>query len=182
MPSTPIRPAGSFRRRAVVLGAAALTIVAVGAGTTAAFAATSPSPSASSSASTASQYPHLRALERQLVPAALKADLATLHKDPKSQKAAERAAIEKKAKAGDYGTALKGAHLFARRGHRHLAALLPAALKADLKTLRHDAKHSAARTSEFDSIWSKALSGGYGSSVETAAKAAVAARTAHQQS
>ena len=51
-----------------------------------------------------------------------------------------------------------------------LRGAMPTALKADLKTLRADPKGSDARKQEAAAIWSKALSGGYGSSIESLAK------------
>ncbi len=85
-------------------------------------------------------------------------------------KAADRAAIKAKALAGGYGIRVERvARIVAGDGGK-LTAALPASLKADLKTLRADAKGSAARKQEAAAIWSKALSGGYGSSIESLAK------------
>jgi hypothetical protein len=156
----------ALKRRTVLITAGATAVLVAG-GTTAAFAAGStPTPTASTSASCAPGVgPLLRALPRSLG-----TDLQHLAKDTKAGKAADRAAIRKKALAGGYGVRVERvARIVAGDGGK-LTAALPASLKADLKTLRADAKGSDARKQEAAAIWSKALSGGYGTTIESLAK------------
>ena len=95
--------------------------------------------------------------------------------EPAANKAADRAAIRQKALTGGYGLRLERvARIVAGKDGGDLPAALPAALKADLKTLRSDAKGSDARKEQAARIWSKALAGGYGSTVESLAKEAKA--------
>lgn len=177
MPASRLRSV--LRRRWAVIATAGVAVVLVAAGTTTAFAAGStPGASATPSASATCAAPNVGRL-LQALPNSLKADLAKLRKDPKSAKAADRAAIKKKALAGGYGVQI-GRVAGIVDGHPGtLASAIPAALKADLKTLRGEAKGSAARTAEVASIWSKAVAGTYGTTFETAAKQAQAKRAAH---
>ena len=167
----------ALKRRSVLITAGATAAVLVAGGTTAAFAAgTTPASTASAStaAAPAACAPGLGAL-LHAVPRSLRTDLQHLAKDATASKAADRAAIKAKALAGGYGIRLERvARIVAGDDDGKLTAALPASLKADLKTLRADPKGSDARKQEAAAIWSKALSGGYGSSIESLAKDAKA--------
>lgn len=185
MTASRIRSALRRRRAAVTTAGVAAVLVAgvaavlVAAGTTTAVAAGStPSASSTPSAVAACAAPGVGRL-LQALPNSLKTDLATLRKDPKSAKAADRAEIKKKALAGAYGGQVgRVAHIV--DGHPGaLASAIPAPLRADLKTLRGDAKGSAARTAEVATIWSKAVAGSYGAALQTAAEQVRATRAAH---
>jgi hypothetical protein len=109
------------------------------------------------------------------MPTALKADLKTLRSEKtKAAKVAERKVIRQKALSGAYGTRaeqvakIAGGHRTAAKAFR---ASLPAALKADLKALHAMPKKSTERAAERTKIEQKALSGGYGTAVQTRAKA-----------
>lgn len=179
-----------LRRRWAVLTTAGVAVVLVAAGTTTAVAASStPSASPTPSASTliASSTPNASArcpapavgrLLRAL-PNSLKTDLTKLRNDPKSAKAADRAEIKKKALAGAYGGRIGRVARIVDGHPGTLASTIPASLKADLKTLRGDAKGSPARRAEVATIWSKAVAGSYGPALQTAAEQVRAARAAH---
>ena len=160
----------ALNRRSVLITAGATAAVLVAGGTTAAFAAGStPTTTASAAAAPAACAPGVGALLRA-APRSLRTDLQHLAKDTTAHKAADRAAIKAKALAGGYGIRVERVARIAGGDGGTLTAALPASLKADLKTLRADAKGSAARKEEAAAIWSKALSGGYGSSIESLAK------------
>jgi hypothetical protein len=165
----------ALTRRTVLLTAGATATVLVAGGTTAAFAAGSiPTvPTASSTSTTATCTPGLRPLLRA-APRSLATDLQHLATDAKTAKAADRAAIKKKALAGDYGLRIERVARIVAGDAGKLPAALPASLKADLKTLRADAKGSDARKAEAADIWQKALAGSYGSTIESLAKDAKA--------
>jgi hypothetical protein len=167
-----INPLRTVRRRTLLIASGTAVVLAVGGGT-AAMAATSdgtPTPSTSPAACAV----HLRAELRGAMPSALKADLKTLRGEKtKAAKVAERKVIRQKALSGAYGArAEELAKTFP--GHRKAVQAwrkdLPAALKADLKTLRATAPHSAARAAERKTISDKALAGGYGTTIQQHAK------------
>jgi hypothetical protein len=167
-----IRPLRTARRRALLIASGTAVLVAVGGGTTAAFAASTggtPSPSTTPAACAV----HLRAELRGAVPGALKADLKTLHGEKtKAAKVAERKVIRQKALSGAYGERFaKVSHIVAGKTGAGTRAELPAALKADLKTLRGTAPKSAERTAERATIERKAIAGDYGTAIQTRAKA-----------
>lgn len=160
-------PFSTARRRAIAIASGTVVLVAVAGGTTAAFAASSegtPTPAASPAACAV----HLRAELRGSVPAALKADLKTLRGEPKgAERVAERKLIRQKALAGAYGQrAERVAHLVAGSAGAHTRTQLPAALKADLKTLRALEPKSDARKAERAKIEQKALAGDYGTTIQ----------------
>jgi len=163
---------GALRRRWVLLASAGALVAAVGGGTTAAMATTS-APAPAPTATSASCQPHVGALLRAL-PRSLKTDLRHLRTDAKADRPADRAEIKKKALAGAYGHEIQRVAAIAAGSHGRLAAALPPALKADLKTLRHDARGSAARKAEAATIWKKAAAGDYGTALQAAAKDAQA--------
>lgn len=166
----------ALRRRATVLAATGAAVVLVGVGTTAAVAAT-PTPSSSSSAS-APCAPRVGGLVRALHGSGtLRGDLTHLAKDGKAHEAADRAAIKRKALAGGYGREVgRVARIVAGSAAPKgpLATQLPASLRADLKTLRSEARGSDARRAEAATIWNKAVGGSYGATVQTKAKVAKA--------
>lgn len=171
MPISTSTVRAALRRRWVALLAGGAAVALAGGGATAAVAATAgPAPSASASVPC---QPGVRALLRAL-PQSLKADLRHLRADAKGDRAADRAEIKKKALAGAYGGEIQRVAAIAAGSHGGLAAALPPALKADLKTLRSDAKGSAARKAEAATIWRKAIAGDYGATFESAAKRAEA--------
>jgi len=163
----------AIKRRTVLITAGATAAVLVAGGTTAAFAAgTTPTAAATTSASASCPtgvLPLLRA-----IPRSLGTDLKHLEQDSASGKAADRAEIKKKALAGDYGVRIERVARIVAGDSGKLTAALPASLKADLKTLRADAKGSDARKQEAAQIWSKALNGTYGTQIESLAKDAKA--------
>lgn len=175
-----IRPLHATRRRAVLLASGAAVLLAVGGGTTAAFAASTASTPAPTPTTTNCAV-HLRAELLGAVPHQLKADLKTLRSEPKAQRAAERKAIKAKALSGVYGDEVARVAGIVSGGKvtggtvKSVRAALPAAVKADLKTLRATAPKSAARTTEALKIEQKALSGAYGTAVQQRAQ------TAHAQ-
>lgn len=167
-----IRPLATARRRALVIASGTAVLLAVGGGATAAVAATG-TPTASTTPAACAV--HLRAELRGAMPTALKADLKTLRSEKtKAAKVAERKVIRQKALSGAYGTRaeqvakIAGGHHTAAKAFR---ASLPAALKADLKALHALPKKSTERAAERTKIEQKALSGGYGTAVQTRAKA-----------
>lgn len=167
-----INPFSTARRRAVAIASGTAVLVAVAGGTTAAFAASSdgtPSPSTSPAACRI----HLRAELRGALPASLRADLKTLRSEPEGAKrAAERKHIRQEALSGAYGQRTERlAHIVAGTKGAGTRAQMPAALKADLKTLRGLAPKSAARQAERATIEQKALAGDYGTAIQTRAKA-----------
>ena len=162
----------ALTRRSVLITAGATAAVLVAGGTTAAFAAGSTptsTASASAAAAPAACAPGVAPL-LHAIPRSLRTDLQHLAKDSASAKAADRAAIKAKALAGGYGIRVERVARIVAGNDGKLTAALPASLKADLKTLRADPKGSDARKREAAAIWSKALSGGYGSSIESLAK------------
>jgi hypothetical protein len=167
-----IAPLRTARRRALVIASGTAVLLAVGGGATAAVAATADgTPTASTSPAACAV--HLRAELRGATPSALKADLKTLRSEPKGAKrAAERKVIRQKALSGAYGArSEKIAHIAAGTAGKQVRAEIPAALKADLKTLRATEPKSAARTAEKAKIEQKALAGGYGTTIQTRVKA-----------
>ncbi|HEY8319166.1 MAG TPA: hypothetical protein VIG76_10070 [Amnibacterium sp.] len=165
----------TLKRRSVLITAGATAAVLAAGGTTAAFAAGSTPTTASSTASAsgaaapAACAPGVGAL-LHAIPRSLRTDLQHLAKDSASAKAADRATIKAKALEGGYGIRVERVARIVAGDDGKLTAALPASLKADLKTLRADPKGSDARKQEAAAIWSKALSGGYGSSIESLAK------------
>lgn len=182
MPNIRLRRVGAaLRRRWVPIIAAGVAVAVVGGGAGAALAAQPTTASltvASTSTSTSSTTPHACApgVGRLLaaLPGSLRADLKTLRTDPASKKAAERAEIKRKALAGDYGTQVERVSKIVAGDGGRIVSAIPAAMKADLKTLRADPKGSAARTAEAATIWKKAVAGSYGSTIESLAKDAQA--------
>ncbi|MBW4041734.1 MAG: hypothetical protein HIU86_06340 [Acidobacteria bacterium] len=167
-----IRPLRSLRRRTVLLASGTAVLLAVGGGATAAVASTTggtPTPSSTPAACSV----HLRAELRGALPASLKADLKTLRSEPKgAQRVAERKLIRQKALSGAYGVRdARLAHLVAGKAGASVRVQIPAALRADLKTLRATAPKSTARAAERTTIEQKALAGDYGSAIQTRAKA-----------
>lgn len=158
-----------IRRKAVLIASGAAVLLAVGGGTTAALAATGDSTPGASTAPAACGV-HLRAELRGAVPGQLKADLKKLRAEPKgAARTAERKAIRDKALAGGYGArAGEVARVVGggKAAKQALAAQLPAALRADLKTLHATEPKSAERKAEAKRIEQKALAGGYGTTVE----------------
>jgi hypothetical protein len=168
MPNARLRRVGrTLRRRWAPIAAGGVAVVLVGAGTSVAFAAQPTT--ASTTTTTHVCAPGVGKLLAAL-PDSLKADLKTLHDDTSAQKVAERAEIKKKALAGDYGAGIEQAAKIVAGDKGKLVSAIPAAMKADLTTLRGDAKGSAARTAEAATIWKKALAGSYGTTVESLAK------------
>lgn len=164
----------AIRRRWVVLAVSGALVAVVGGGT-AAMAATSTSPSRFNTATataTRTCEPHVRALLRAL-PRSLRRDLKHLRADAKTARPADRAAIKKKALAGAYGSEIQHVAGIAAGSRGKLAAALPPALKADLKTLRTEPRGSDARRAEAATIWKKAAAG-YGATFRAAAKSAEA--------
>lgn len=164
-------PFSTARRRAIAIASGTVVLVAVAGGTTAAFAASgdgTPTPSTTPAACGV----HLRAELRGSEPAALKADLKTLRSEPKGAKrVAERKLIRQKALSGAYGQrAERIAHIAAGKAGAHARTPLPAALKADLKTLRGLEPKSDARKAEREKIEQKALAGDYGTTIQQHAK------------
>ena len=159
--------------RTLFLTAGAAAAVLVAGGTTAAFAAGTTPTVTSTTASTSPCTPGLRPLLRA-APRSLTTDLQHLAKDATAGKAADRAEIRKKALAGDYGVRIERVARIVAGETGALPSTLRASLKADLKTLRADAKGSDARKAEAATIWTKALDGSYGSTIESLAKDAKA--------
>ena len=166
-----IPPLRSLRRRTVLLASGTALLLAVGGGATAAVAATADGTPTTSS-TPASCAVHLRAELRGAMPAALKADLKTLRSEPKgAQRVAERKLIRQKELSGAYGARVERiAHIAAGRAGARVHTVLPAALKADLKTLRGMAPKSAERRAERATIEQKALAGDYGTTIQARAK------------
>lgn len=171
-PSFPRLRAGAARHR-VALAAGTAAVVLAGGGATAAFAATSATATPTTASTATPCAPGVGALLRA-APRSLRTDLQHLNKDSAANKAADRAAIRQKALTGGYGLRVERVARIVAGKDGDLPAALPAALKADLKTLRSDAKGSDARKEQAARIWSKALAGGYGSTVESLAKEAKA--------
>lgn len=165
-----LHPFRTARSRAVSIAAGTAVLLAVGGGATAASAASgdgAPSPSATPAACRV----HLRAELLGAAPHALKADLKTLRGEPKgAERAAERKAIREKALSGAYGArSTRLARIVAGKDAKASRATLPAALKADLKTLRGTAK-GAARQAAAGKIEQKALAGDYGTAIASNVK------------
>ncbi|MGN6741808.1 MAG: hypothetical protein ACTHJL_00730 [Amnibacterium sp.] len=161
------------RKRTVLLTAGATAVRLAAGGTTAAFAAGTTPTTTAATASATPCTPGLAPLLRAL-PHSLATDLRHLAKDAPSGKAADRAEIKRKALAGAYGIRVERVARIVAGDTGTLTAALPPALKADLKTLRADPKGSDARKQEAAQIWTKALSGGYGTTIESLAKDAKA--------
>ncbi|WP_345480809.1 hypothetical protein [Amnibacterium soli] len=163
-----MNPLRSTRRKAVLVASGAAVLLAVGGGTTAALAATgdsTPSPSGTPAACGV----HLRAELRGATPSQLKADLKKLRSEPKGEaRAAERKAIREKALAGGYGARAGELARVVGGGKeaKEVRAQLPAALRADLKTLHATPRRSAEQTAEAKRIEQKALAGDYGTTVQ----------------
>lgn len=173
MPSRSSSLRAAVARHRVALAAGTAAVLLAGGGATAAFAASS-SPIAPTAGVTASACtPGIGALLRA-APRSLRTDLRHLRRDSAGDRAADRAAIRAKALAGGYGAELERLSRIVAGKDGATAAGLPAALKADLKTLRHDAKGSDARKEQVAQIWSKALAGSYGTTIESLAKDAKA--------
>ncbi len=166
-------------RLAIVAGTTCALIAGAGVlATTAANAATTPTatssataaPSSSAAPNTTLVMP-FRAIApaglRRLVgplPSALKSDLKALEGKKGADRRAGVAAIETKALDGGYGSAIKDVATKAEAAWKSA----PASLKADLKKLKGETRDQKA--AQLKAIDAKALSGGYGSSVETYAK------------
>ena len=169
----------SLRRRAVLVASGTAVVLAVGGGT-AAFAATGES-AAPNTATSTTCAPHLAALLRGATPGALKADLKQLRSEPKADRAADRKAVAASQQLladglpiGGYGVrAERLAHLAAGKAGRDATfrASLPAALQADLKTLRATAPKSDEREAAAQKIAAEAVAGDYGTTIQTRAKA-----------
>jgi hypothetical protein len=150
----------------IVAAASAATAVALVLGGAAAADAATPTPSPSpSSGATCSLGEHLIHGWFEL-PKALRTDLQAARKADKADKAKDLADIRAKALAGGYGKVVEARV-------KDLKSLdlrpLPAALKADLKTL-HGEKTKADKQKEADAIAQKAVAGGYGSGIQKLAK------------
>jgi len=157
-----MNPFRTARRKALLLASGTAVVLAVGGGTTAALAATGDS-TPTASGTPAACGVHLRAELRGATPAQLKADLKTLHGEKKgADRAAERKAIRAKALAGGYGARAERLARVVGGGK----AAFPEALRADLKTLRATEAKSAERKAEAQKIEQKALSGGYGTTIQ----------------
>ena len=159
--------------RTLLLTAGATAAVLGAGGPTAAVAAGANPTGASTTASTSSCAPGLRPLLRT-ASRSLGTDLQHLAKDSAAGKAADRAEIRKKALAGDYGVRIERVARIVAGETGALPSTLPASLKADLKTLRADPRGSDARKAEAATIWSKALAGDYGPTIDSLAKDAKA--------
>lgn len=163
----------TVRRRSTVAAAGTVVLLAVGGGT-AAYAASgdsTPTPSSSSSTCTTS----LRAVLRGGMRAQLREDLKALRAQPKDRRAADRADIRRKALAGEYGARVERlAAIVAGRGSatHAWAASLPSALKTDLKALRTLQPKTDERKAKAQAIVAKALSGGYGATLQQRAERA----------
>ena len=164
-----MNPLRSTRRKAVLVASGAAVLLAVGGGTTAALAATgdsTPSPSSTPAACGV----HLRAELRGATPSQLKTDLKKLRGEPKgAARTAERKAIREKALAGGYGArAAEIARVVGggKAAKEARAAQLPAALRADLKTLHGLKAKSDERRTEAKEIEQKALAGDYGTTIQ----------------
>ena len=149
---------------------AALALV-IGGGAVAANAA-SPAPSASPSSSASSActpIQHLRAAWGE-VPPELKSDLKSLKAmAPGKDRKADALKIRTKALDGGYGVGVEVRAQWRKDNKGARLRPLPANLKADLKTLHADSK--ADKPAEAKKIADGALSGTYGATVESFAKA-----------
>jgi hypothetical protein len=155
------------RRRSATIAAFVGVALAIGSGAVAANAATV-APATTSSSTGCSFGQHLRSALGE-TPSALKTDRAAVK--AMAHGAARRTAaqaIATKALAGGYGQGVevRAEWLKANKG-QHLRPL-PAALKADLKTLKGETKTQRAATLE--GISGKALAGTYGTTLESFAK------------
>jgi hypothetical protein len=142
-------------------------------GAVAANAATSPAtPSATPTAASSCSFgEHLVSAIRSL-PKAMREDLkAARAEKPGPQRRKDIQAVMSKALDGGYGAAVEAKARFLQTHRADIKGLrpLPAALKADLKTL-HSEKGRSAKLAEANTIADKALAGGYGSTVQTLAK------------
>jgi hypothetical protein len=152
-----------------LLAGAALVL---GGGALAANAST-PTPTASlaSSASTCTFGEHLVSVVRGL-PKAFRHDLkAARAETPGPQRRKDVQAVTTKALDGGYGSSVesKAKFLQSHRGDLQGVRPLPAALRADLKTL-HSEKGKSTKLAEANTIADKAVAGDYGSAVQTLAK------------
>ena len=163
-----------LRRPRLALVAGTTAVLLAGGGATAAMASTAAgAPTPTVSPSTSACAPGVGRL-LHAVPASLKTDLKHLRHDTKPNKAADRTEIKKKALAGEYGVRTERVARIASGTKGKAAAALPAELKADLKTLRGDAKGSDARRAQAAEIWQKAAAGDYGTRIEALAQDAKA--------
>jgi hypothetical protein len=151
-----------------VLAGAALVL----GGSLAANAATpAPSPHPSGTALSCSFGEHLISAWRD-VSKDMRADLKKARAEaPGPTRRADLKAIATKALDGGYGapTEARAKFLQSHKGELKGIRPLPAALKADLKTL-HSEKGKSAKLAEVNTIADKALAGGYGTKIETLAK------------
>jgi hypothetical protein len=150
----------------IVVAASTATAVALVLGGAAAADAATPTPTPSPSAgATCSLGEHLIHGWFEL-PKALRTDLKAARKADKADKAKDLANIRTKALAGGYGKVVEARV----KGLKSLDLRpLPAALKADLKTL-HGEKTKADKLTEANTIAQKAVAGGYGSDIQKLAK------------
>lgn len=168
----PISLPSPLRRRGVLIATGTAVILALGCGTGAAFAAgtDTSTPSASSAAKGDGFFKDM--------PAALKADLQQLRKDPKGSDARKTdwQKIVTEAHNGDFGQRYYYIGRLLHREHRAAVlfgerfAKLPTNLQSDLKTLRGLTPKSAERKAERQKIESNALSGAYGDAIKARAE------------
>jgi hypothetical protein len=157
-PFSSLRAAAGRPRVALVAGAAA--VVLVGGGTTAAFAASSaatvPTAVPTTSATSTPCAPGVRALLRG-GSRSLRTDLKHLRSDSAGNRAADRAAIRAKALSGGYGLRTERVARIVAGKDGGVAAAQPAPRKGQ-------AAH----------IWTEALAGSYGTSIQSLAEEAKA--------
>lgn len=154
--------------RTIVITTAASLALVLGSGVVAADAAT-PAPSATSSSSSCTFPQHLLAAWKA-VPADLRHDLkAARAMAPGKDRRADIKKIHDKALDGGYGAGVEAkAQWLKEHKGTHLRPL-PASLKADLKSMHSDPKSK--RLADAEAIAAKAISGGYGATIESFAKA-----------
>jgi hypothetical protein len=167
---------------ALVAGATLFGVAAANAATPTATAATAATPTATARPTA----PHItldlpfRALNpaglRRLVgtlPTALTTDLEALRGEKGSDRRQSVAAIENKALSGTYGSEIKDIATSAEAAWKSA----PRSLKTDLKSLK--GKSHDERVAALTKIDAKAVSGGYGSGVESYAKSLQSAAAKH---
>ncbi len=135
--------------------------------------ASTPTPTASPASSTSNCTfgEHFVSAVRGL-PKALRDDLkAARAETPGPQRRKDIQAVTTKALDGGYGSSVESKAKFLRshRGDLQAVRPLPAALRADLKTL-HAEKGKSAKLAEASTIADKAMAGDYGSPVQKLAK------------
>jgi hypothetical protein len=171
---------------ALIAGGGVLSAVAANASTPGTVTVSAASASAAASAAPSASHVKLAIPARALtpatlreltgkLPASLKADFKALKGKKGSARQEAVATIETKALDGGYGSSIKSVATKAEAAWK----AAPAALKADLKTLKGEDR--AARVAELKTIETKALDGHYGTTIETYAKelkAQAAARAA----